>query len=916
MNSKLESLSLADGKTLVETLMDLSTERQVDEFLGEITKVNKWSWMTVGAPNVKEAAAAISAQPDPIMALVDRIDNMHDAIIEKNRPTNLKSEPDSPREAVASWLGLSKDLSQENQDKLRTLGKMAQILFVLTPRDGFPTVKFRDFGTGCINQRGELDLRSTILSLLHGNKATKKYVIGVFGFGGSTTYWHCNFAIILSRPNLLTGVKDVVAWTIVRRRPPQGSERRDQIEYLVSPEGECPVVDASLLPPDLFPSGTYVAHIEYNLRSVLGTSKLLVTGNDMLYQRFRYLLFNTVLPFWIDAVDMNGNPIRNREGKPISQGRTMSGALGILKESWNADKARKPENREQILFHDTYKNKDGLATRYWIFNIRRNNPEAVEEPQADSGQPEKQRPPFISRYLDAWYRYRGNPVVLTINGRTHYAFPVTIFREFGLALLENHLLIQIDCDEMNWEARRNLFNKIASTRSDIKHELTDTLMDELRKALGRDNQDLWSIVDYLTQRILSQTTEDKRVDKVLRKIILNFEARTSGKGGRVIGEGALPATGHAGTPTYHPSYIPTVLEFDDYADPTEIEIGSKKVLNIVTDAPDDILERDEARAEFEIQSTAPETQFTVAYSPPRMGLIRLYVEAQRGVLPGCATRLSARLIVHDQQKKVSLQTDQIHLVAHTINEPEYVPVDPPSKLLLASTSDPIKLKKGRITSLTLEFNGPDDMFERDSNRGELEGHCSIEGIDAKSGQRGPYRGHMSVHVYVPENIDEGLVGLLTYRLRVGALVLETSRNCVVVSYKKRQKRYGKSEIDEKVANFEAKWVNEGDVNWVRFGWTREKHVARHEEMGNGKLVMWVNRDYQRLKQFFRFRREKVTTDQANLDTEQYRMQIAYYAWQRYKDGQSDSGEDVQAEYQRVAETTMIGLLPLNQVELF
>jgi hypothetical protein len=916
MNSTLESLSLDDGKTLVETLMDLNTERQVDEFLDKITKAKKWAWATVGTPSITEAAAAIGAQPDPIKALVDRIDNMHDAIIEKSRPADSNSEPDSPREAVASWLGLSKDLSKEGPERIRTLAKMSQVLFILTPRDGFPTVKFRDFGTGCINQRGELDLRSTILSLLHGNKATKKYVIGVFGFGGSTTYWHCNFSVIISRPNPSIGVKDEVAWTIVRRRPPQGNEKRDQFEYLVSLDGDCPIVDAGSLPCDLFPPGTYVAHIEYSLRSVLGTSKLLVTGSDMLYQRFRYLLFNTVLPFWIDAVDKDGKPIRGREGKAISQGRTMSGALGILKESWNADKNKKPEDREQILFHDTYKNNDGLAVRYWVFNIRRNGPEDTEETEADSERPEKQPKPYISRYLDAWYRYRGDPVVLTINGRTHYTFPVTIFREFGLQLLENYLLIQIDCDEMNWEARRNLFNKIASTRSDIKHELTDTLMDELRKALGRDNQDLWSIVDYLRQRILSQTTEDKRVDKVLRKIILNFEARTSGKGGKVISEGALPATGHAGTPTYHPSYIPTVLEFDDYADPIEIEIGSKKVLNIVTDAPDDIFERDEARAEFEIQSTAPETQFTVAYSPPRMGLIRLYVEAQRGALLGSATSLRARLIVYDQEKKVSLQTEQIHLVAHTINEPEYVPVDPPSKLLLASTSDPIKLKKGRITSLTLEFDGPDDLFERDSNGGELEGHCSIEGIDAKSGQRGPYRGRMSVHVYVPENINEGLVGLLTYRLRVGALVLETSRNCVIVPYKKRQKRYGKSEIDEKVANFEAKWVKGGDFNWTRFGWTREKHVAKSEEMGNGKLMMWVNRDYERLTQFFRFRRERVNADQANLDLEQYRMQIAYYAWQRYKDGQSDSGEDVQAEYRRVAETTMIGLLPLNQVELF
>jgi hypothetical protein len=153
---------------------------------------------------------------------------------------------------------------------------------------------------------------------LHGNKATKKYVIGVFGFGGSTTYWHCNFSVIISRPSFVTGVKDVVAWTIVRRRPPRGNEKRDQFEYLVCTNSDCPTLEANSLPPDLFPAGTYVAHIEYNLRSVLGTSKLLVTGSDMLYQRFRYLLFNTVLPFWIDATDRDGKPIQDKKGRAIS----------------------------------------------------------------------------------------------------------------------------------------------------------------------------------------------------------------------------------------------------------------------------------------------------------------------------------------------------------------------------------------------------------------------------------------------------------------------------------------------------------------------------------------------------------------------------------------------------------------------
>jgi len=915
---EFKSVSNVDnGKALLENLLSLNSEAQIDEFLDRMISERKYSWATLGAPYIEEPAALIGVQPDPIKALVDRIDNMHDSIIEKYKPAESNQEPNSPREAVAKWLALSKDLSKEDDERLRNIAKMAQVRFVLTSKGGSPTVKFHDFGIGCINKNGQLDLRSTILSLLRGNKANKRYVTGVFGFGGSTTFWHCNRSLIVSRADSPEGIRDVVAWTIVRRRPPQGNEKRDQFEYLVCPNGECPAIDSNSIPTEVFPHGTYVAHSEYNLRTVLGTSKLLVTGSDMLYQRFRYLLFNTVLPFWLDAVDQDGNPIRGAEGKTISQARTMSGNLRVLKQAWIEDRIRSLQERKQVLLHDTYTNKDGLTIRYWIFNVRK--PEVreskVEDLEVDSVQQSKQPLPYISRYLDTWHRQRGDPVVLTINGRTHYTFPITVLREFGLQLLENYLLVQVDCDEMNWEARRNLFNKIASTRSDIKRELTEILMEELQEALGRDNQQLWAIVDFLVQKILAQTTEDTRVDKVLRRIILNYETRKTGKGERILGKGGLPTAGHVGTVTRYPAYIPISFELEDYPDPVEIEIGGKRILEILTDAPDDILEREEAQGEFEIHWLA-DSRFTATYSPPRNGIMRIYVTAPNDIVPGYTASLKAKLRVASQDGNILLETEPVNLTATTIDRPQYIPVDPPSKFAFAAHADPLKLKRGKITSVTLEFDGPDDFFERETNRGELEGFCSIEGVEPVHGRRGPYKGHITVHVKAPENMTEGATGSLVYRLKASGVVLEISKQCMIVPYKKKERRYGQSQLDEKVANIEVKWVMENDDNWIRLGWTREKHVAKAEPMPDGKLVIWVNWDYDRLKQFYKFRREKVNEEHAKLDLEHYKMQIAYYAWQRQKDGQTDSGDEVQAEYARVAETTMIGLLPLDQVTLF
>ncbi len=896
-----------DRAGILAKLMELDTEGQVENFLRDLMPEKAYKWIPLGGE--LDPAGLIGAQPDPIKALIERIVNMHDATIEKGRLRNdSEAEPDTPREAVARWLGLSKDLSKEDDDALReTWGRQNRVQFVLTNRKGFPTVKFRDLGTGCVDAAGQLNLKATILSLLHRNKATKKYVAGLFGFGGSTTLWHCNYSIVISRPRRSSEVRDAIGWTIVRRRPPVGNEKRDQFEYVIGPDSNCPYVDGGALPDAAFPAGTFVAHIEYNLRTIIGTSDLIVTGSDMLYQRMRYLLFNPVLPFWLEAVGADHKPLK------VSQARNMSGNLRILNKAWELDKSRKLENRQQVLLHGKYSNKDGLVIRYWIFNVRKG--ENQEDEAEDAGDAEKQPNPYISRYLETWHKRKADPIVLTINGQTHYSFPVSTFRQFRLQLLENYLLVQIDLDEMKWGVRRDIFNKIASTRYDLKQELHEMLIEELDRALGKDNQPLWAIVDFLVEKILSQTFEDTRIDKLLRRIILNYESRRVGQGVKVLGMGSVPTTGHAGSPEYRPNYIPTRFQFDEYPDPLEIGIGSKKTVRILTDAPDDIQDRDSDRGEIEIMMP-DDTPITAICSKPSNGVITLSLIATNDVEPGLTTTVKAKLRIIQNEDPVELETEPLNLTAVEVEEPSYTPVDPPTKLKIISLNNPIKLKRGRATSIALEFDGPDDIFERETRRAEMLCACTIEGVDASLGKLAPNNGRITAFVKVPETVAVGNEGTITFHLSVAGLVLEDSRRCVVEEPSQRVKRYGEPYSDEMTANFEARWVYENDVNWTRLGFTQD-HNARAESLPDGKLMVWVNWDNARLKKFYKFRRERVNEGEAKLDAERYRMQIAYYGYQRNKQGLADNDDEgTQKEYQRVAETTMIGLLPLNQIGLF
>src|SRR5439155_19125129 len=112
-----------------------------------------------------------------------------------------------------------------------------------------------------------------------------------------------------------------------------------------------------------------------------------------------------------------------------------------------------------------------------------------------------------------------------------------------------------------------------------------------------------------------------------------------------------------------------------------------------------------------------------------------------------------------------LGTDPLNLIAVRVDEPAFKPVDPPTVLRILTQSSPIRLKRGRTSSVTLQFDGPDDFFERELNRGEMSSTCTIEGVDASSGDLDPHNGRITRFVKVPESIATGTLGILTFQIR-------------------------------------------------------------------------------------------------------------------------------------------------------
>jgi hypothetical protein len=150
-------------------------------------------------------------------------------------------------------------------------------------------------------------LPTTILSLQQGNKITKKYLVGAYGQGGSSTLSFCDYALIVSR---CVEEPETVSFTVVRILSMSEDYKVDAYAYLaISDEGKrTPSIQTGPIElyPDLldrgelsklvggaFKNGTIVRHISYRLTGLDGR---LGPGAGNLYHFLQSSLFDPLIP--------------------------------------------------------------------------------------------------------------------------------------------------------------------------------------------------------------------------------------------------------------------------------------------------------------------------------------------------------------------------------------------------------------------------------------------------------------------------------------------------------------------------------------------------------------------------------------------------------------------------------------------
>jgi hypothetical protein len=257
-------------------------------------------WYPVGGDRGNAGRIKLAGAPENPIA--ERTINAMEALIELERQRELMADsealpPPTPREAAMRYFSLPPlDVlpkwphpirGDKAFDYARNLARRVRVRLVRTIRPVEYSVIVEDDGIG----QSPDHVHASLLSLGQSDKPDKRYLIGVFGQGGSSAYAASEISWMVSRRSPdLTRSEEGFGWTVVKRILPAG--RRDVYwAYLAAaPDGRVPEIPAiGLSEPHGFTRGTRIAHLNYNFGKIEPARTL--------FQSLNHLLFNPVLPY-------------------------------------------------------------------------------------------------------------------------------------------------------------------------------------------------------------------------------------------------------------------------------------------------------------------------------------------------------------------------------------------------------------------------------------------------------------------------------------------------------------------------------------------------------------------------------------------------------------------------------------------
>ncbi len=413
-------------RQLFDKLYFSQTENDVDKIVNAYPDIFKSeNWYPLGEDE-NYFAVIENQQSTPIAALIEKITNSIDAVLTKKclqAGINPKSNqaPQSMDEARTNFFPNHRDW-----DLSGLRNQQAESIQILAdgPR-GKTSLIIYDDGEG---QHPE-EFENTFLSLLRGNKNEIHFVQGKYNMGGSGAIVFCGkkrYQLIGSKRYNNIGE---FGFTLIREHPlseaEESTKKNTWYEYLKI-DGKIPAFQTDRQNLGLynrpFTTGTIIKLYSYDLPA--GISDI---SRD-LNQSINEYLFEPVLPVYT---------IEKEERYPKSSLRR--GLYGLKRRLEQEDNKYVEESFSEE-FDDALFGK--MKVTCYVFRTKIDD-RSVKETK------ETIRREFFKNNMS---------VLFSVNGQVHGHYTSEfITRSLKLNLLKEHLLIHVDCTDMNYDFRKELF---------------------------------------------------------------------------------------------------------------------------------------------------------------------------------------------------------------------------------------------------------------------------------------------------------------------------------------------------------------------------------------------------------------------------------------------------------------------------
>ena len=640
----LRAKSQLDTKELFEKLYFAQTEKDVDKIINAYPDIFKpENWHPLGG-NENNFGVIENQQSAPIAALIEKITNSIDAVLmkeclEADIDPKSNQAPHSMDEARTNFFPNHRDW-----DLAGLRNQQAESIQILAdgPRRNTSLIIYDD-GEGQHPEKFE----DTFLSLLRGNKNEIHFVQGRYNMGGSGAIVFCGkkrYQLIGSKRYDNTGE---FGFTLIREHPlskaEEGTKKNTWYEYLKI-DGKIPAFQADRQNLGLynrpFTTGTIIKLYSYDLPS--GISDI---SRDLNQSTNEYL-FEPVLPVYT---------IEKEERYPKSSLRR--GLYGLKRRLEQEDNKYVEESFSED-FDDTLFGK--MKVTCYVFRTK------IDDRSVKETKETIQREFFKNRMS----------VLFSVNGQVHGHYTSEfITRSLKLNLLKEHLLIHVDCTNIEYDFRKELF---MASRDRLKDgEETRALRKFLADKLGAKNGRLAEIQKRRKNSIAIESEDAKDLIKSLAQNLsrnqdllqllgqtLNLDLQTKGNQKRNSNNSTKKKPKQNDMQPFNPQRFPAFFKRRVRGRSgngvVAIPIGGDKTILFDTDVENNYFDRIEEPGELKIAlldfktnetegGDAPgkvdriENVFNARKSSPQDGTIKIHLNPKKEIDVGDEARIKVSL---------------------------------------------------------------------------------------------------------------------------------------------------------------------------------------------------------------------------------------------------------------------------------